>query len=241
MTELSWILSCVTGMGLLERAHSYKDKIARGIASSAGLFTYPCLMAADILLYQADLVPVGEDQKQHVELARDVAQRFNSRYGETFVLPEPVIAQTGARIMGLVDPTKKMGKSDSNPNSRINLLDSKDEIIKKIKSATTDSGSEIKFDPKEKPGISNLIQIYSTIKGVGFESVITEFQGKNYGEFKEAVAESVVGILTPIQEKYEEIRNSSKLTEVLESGVEKAREISGKKLNEVYEKVGFYL
>lgn len=239
--SLTWVLNCYLSVGQMSRMTQFKEKSDNKDFVSMGLFDYPALMAADILLYGTTEVPVGEDQKQHVELARDVAQRFNSKYGETFVLPEPKIAQTGARIMGLVDPTKKMGKSDSNPNSRINLLDNKDEIIKKIKSATTDSGSEIKFDQKEKPGISNLLQIYSTIKGASLESVATEFQGKNYGEFKETVAESVVEVLAPMQEKYKEIRNGSELAEVLERGVEKAREISGKKLKEVYEKVGFYL
>jgi tryptophanyl-tRNA synthetase len=239
--NLSWILNCYLSMGQMSRMTQFKEKSENKDFVSVGLFDYPALMAADILLYDTTEVPVGEDQKQHVELARDVAARFNSKYGETFVLPEPMIAGTGARIMGLVDPTKKMGKSDSNPNSRINLIDSKDEIIKKVKSATTDSGSEIKYDPKEKPGISNLLQIYSTMKEITLENAVSEFQGKNYGEFKETVAESVVEILSPMQEKYREIRNSSKLAEVLVKGVEKAREISGKKLKEVYEKVGFYL
>jgi tryptophanyl-tRNA synthetase len=237
--NLAWILNCYLSMGQMSRMIQYKEKSDNKDFVSVGLFDYPALMAADILLYDTTEVPVGEDQKQHVELTRDVAERFNSKYGLTFVLPEPVISGTGARVMSLVDPTKKMSKSDPNPNSRINLLDSKDEIIKKLKSATTDSGSEITYNPKEKQGISNLLEIYSILKGIDVNSAVSEFQGKKYGEFKETVAESLSLSLSTIQNKYQEIRNSSSLGGTLERGAQKAREISGKKLKEVKEKVGF--
>ncbi len=238
--NLAWILNCYLSMGQLNRMTQYKEKSENKDFVSVGLFDYPALMAADILLYDITEVPVGEDQKQHVELTRDVAERFNSKYGDTFVLPEPVISDTGARVMNLIDPTKKMSKSDPNPNSKINLLDDEKSVIAKIKSATTDSGSEVKYDPKEKPGISNLLEIYSVLKGIGIKECENELRGMNYGKFKETVAESLSLSLNKIQEEYKKIRESGKLMEILEKGAEKAKEISGKKLKEVYEKVGLY-
>lgn len=239
-TNLAWILNCYLSMGQMSRMTQYKEKAENKDFVSVGLFDYPALMAADILLYDTTEVPVGEDQKQHVELTRDVAGRFNSKHGNTFTLPEPVISDTGARIMNLIDPTKKMSKSDPNSDSRINLLDSKDEIMRKVKSATTDSGTEIMYDPKDKPGISNLLEIYSILNNKDIKTCENELRGMNYGKFKEAVAESLDLSLGSIQNKYKEIRESEKLIEVLNSGAEKAREISGKKLREVYGKVGLH-
>ncbi len=238
--NLAWLLNCFLSMGQLSRMTQYKEKSENKDFVSVGLFDYPALMAADILLYDTTEVPVGEDQKQHVELTRDVAQRFNSKYGQTFVLPEPKISDTGAKIMSLTDPIKKMSKSELNPNSRINLLDDEKQVFEKIRNATTDSGSEIKYDPKEKPGISNLLEIYSILKGINVEKSAEEFQGKKYGEFKEAVASNLNSNLGDIQKKYHEIRESTSLLTVLENGAQKAREISSKKLNEVKEKVGLF-
>lgn len=237
--NLAWILNCYLSMGQMSRMTQYKEKSENKDFVSVGLFDYPALMAADILLYDTTEVPVGEDQKQHVELTRDVAERFNSKYGETFVLPQPKISDKGARVMNLVDPTKKMSKSDPNPNSRINLLDDEAAVSSKIRSATTDSGSEIKFDLKEKPGVSNLLEIYSILKKIDINTAVSEFQGKKYSEFKENVARIVNLKLSDLQKKYHEIRESGKLIEILGDGAQKARDISGKKLKEVYGKVGF--
>ncbi|HTK03672.1 MAG TPA: tryptophan--tRNA ligase [Alphaproteobacteria bacterium] len=236
--NLGWIMNCMASMGQMNRMTQFKDKSENKEFVSVGLFDYPALMAADILLYDTTHVPVGEDQKQHVELARDLAERFNSKFGETFTLPMPVIPKVGGRVMSLVDPTKKMSKSDPNKNATIYLLDSEEEVIKKIKSAATDSGSEIKKDVN-KHGISNLIDIYSEFSGLTVEEIETKFAGKNYGEFKQAVAESVNNFLKNFQEKYNNLRQSSDLKNILKQGSEKAKEISGKKLEEVYEKVGF--
>lgn len=238
--NLTWILNCYLSMGQMSRMTQYKEKSENKDFVSVGLFDYPALMAADILLYDTTEVPVGEDQKQHVELTRDVAERFNSKYGQTFVLPEPKISETGARVMNLIDPTKKMSKSDPNPDSRINLLDDKDSVFRKIKSATTDSGTEVKYNPKEKPGISNLLEIYSILKGKDIQQCESELGGMGYGKFKETVAERVSLSLDPIQQKYKEMRESDKLIEILNKGVEKAREISGKKLAQVKERIGFF-
>jgi len=238
--NLAWILNCYLSMGQMSRMTQYKEKAENKDFVSVGLFDYPALMAADILLYDTTEVPVGEDQKQHVELTRDVAERFNGKFGQTFVLPEPRISDMGARIMNLIDPTKKMSKSDPNPDSRINLLDSKDEIMRKVKSATTDSGTEIMYDPKNKPGISNLLEIYSILNNKDVKTCENELRDMGYGKFKETVAEGLSLSLGSIQNKYKEVRESEKLIEVLNSGAEKAREISGKKLREVYEKVGLY-
>lgn len=236
--NLAWILNCVASMGQMERMTQYKEKKEGKDFVSVGLFDYPALMAADILLYDTTEVPVGEDQKQHVELTRDLAERFNSRYGETFVLPEPKIPQTGARIMSLSDPTKKMSKSDPNPNSTIYLLDTEEEIRKKIGSAVTDSENKV-LGGADKPGISNLISIYSAFSGVSPETVEEKFAQSNYGEFKKAVADEVVKVLKDLQEKYHEIREGGKLTAILAEGARKAEELSHPKLLEVYEKLGF--
>ena len=199
--ELTWVLSCYTMFGELSRMTQFKDKSARYSENvNAGLFTYPVLMAADILLYQADLVPVGEDQKQHLELTRDVAQRFNGVYGDVFTVPEPYIPKVGARIMSLQEPDKKMSKSDSNPNGYIAVLDSPDDIMRKFKRAVTDSGSEVRRGP-DKAGVNNLISIYGAVTGRTAEQTESEFAGRGYGDFKLAVAEAVVEHLRPIREK----------------------------------------
>ena len=203
--ELSWILSCNTQFGELSRMTQFKDKSQRHADDvNAGLFTYPVLMAADILAYNADLVPVGVDQKQHLELARNIAQRFNQRYGEFFTVPEPYIPEVGAKVMSLQDPTKKMSKSDDNPNACILILDDKDTIIRKFKRAVTDSESEICYR-EGKDGINNLISIYSTVTGKDFDSITSEFAGKGYGDFKLAVGESVADHLEPIRSEFASI------------------------------------
>jgi tryptophanyl-tRNA synthetase len=236
--NLGWIMNCISSMGQLNRMTQFKDKSEGKEFVSVGLFDYPALMAADILLYDTTEVPVGEHQKQHVELARDLAEKFNSKFGEIFVLPKPVIPKVGGRIMSLIDPTKKMSKSDPNKNSTIYLLDSEAEVIKKIKSAATDSGSEIKNDAS-KPGISNLIEIYSQVSELTVFEIETKFEGKNYGEFKEELAKEVNKFLSGFQSRYNKLRNRDDLKRILDSGAEKSKEISHKKLQEVYEKVGF--
>lgn len=237
--NLGWIMNCFVSMGQLNRMTQYKEKSSTRDFVSAGLFDYPALMAADILLYDTTEVPVGEDQRQHVELTRDIVERFNSNYGEVFVLPKPIIPKAGGRIMSLIDPTKKMSKSDANANATIYLLDNPEEARKKIMSATTDSGSEVKYDPEKKPGISNLISIYSELSGKKIEEIEKEFEGKGYGEFKKAVANVVCDFLTEFGEKYKKARRGEGLNEILRSGAEKAYKISHPKLMEVYEKVGF--
>lgn len=236
--SLAWILNCFISMGQMNRMTQYKEKSENKDFVSVGLFDYPALMAADILLYDTTEVPVGEDQKQHVELTRDVAERFNSKYGETFVLPEPSISKMGARVMNLVDPTKKMSKSDINPNSRINLLDDEATIFAKVGSATTDSGSQIRYDPQQKPGISNLIKIYSVFSGESIDEVVTRFTGKSYREFKDAVAIMINTHLLKIREKYQNLREQSSLSVILKEGADKAREMSSKKTKQVKEKIG---
>lgn len=238
--NLAWVLNCVASLGQLNRMTQFKEKSDQKDFVSVGLFDYPVLMAADILLYNTTEVPVGEDQVQHVELTRDLAERFNSRYGETFVLPKAVLPENGARIMSLTDPTKKMSKSDNNDNSRINLLDNKDTIINKFKSAVTDSESSVKYDPQNKPGISNLLEIYSRVTNKNVQDSQEQFKDTNYGDFKLSVAQSVVDILSPIQDKFKELRSDEqKLQDILHTGAQKARDISSKKLDEVYTKVGF--
>lgn len=237
--NLGWILNCYLSMGQMNRMTQFKEKSDGKEFVSVGLFDYPALMAADILLYDTTEVPVGEDQKQHVELTRDVAERFNSKYGETFVLPKPVIPESGGRVMSLIDPTKKMSKSDANQMATIYLLDKPEDIKKKILGATTDSGSEVKYDRQNKPGVSNLIEIYSLVTEKKIEEVESLFNGKSYKEFKEAVAEAIVDFITPFQEKYSSLREGGELEKILKSGAEKAKEMSGKNLKKVYEKVGF--
>jgi len=234
-----WIMSCNISMGQMGRMTQFKEKSEGKDSVSVGLFTYPALMAADILLYNTTHVPVGDDQKQHVEIARDAAERFNSRYGETFVLPEPVIGKTGARVMSLQNPEKKMSKSDPNQNASVFLFDEPDTITKKIMSAVTDSGSEITRG-EGKEGITNLLSIHSEFSEISIEDAEREFSGKSYGEFKSEVAKVVVEKLSPLKEKYLEIRKDDEaLINTLKKGSEKAYEISHKKLEEVYEKVGF--
>ena len=236
--NLGWVFNCFTGMGQLQRMTQFKDKSENKDFVSVGLFDYPVLMAADILLYNTTEVPVGDDQKQHVELARDIAEKFNGKFGDIFVLPKPVIPATGGRIMSLIDPTKKMSKSDTNQNATIYLLDDLELARKKIMGATSDSGNEIKYDWKEKPGISNLIEIYNQLSDKSLEEIEKEFTSKSYKEFKEKVAEVVVNFLEIFQKKYNKVIESD-LKEVLEKGSQKAYKLSHPKLIEVYKKVGF--
>lgn len=238
--ELGWVLDCYTYMGELSRMTQYKDKSAKHADNiNAGLFTYPSLMAGDILLYQADLVPTGEDQKQHVELTRNIAERFNNLYGETFKIPEPFIEKTGARIMGLQDPTSKMSKSSTLANDTILLIDTPEVIMKKIKKAVTDSEGIVKFDEKNKPGISNLMEIYGTITNKTMDEVEKEFKGENYGTFKVAVANAIIKELEPFQNKYNDLmKNPKKLEEIYHKGAEKAAKIASKTMNDVYDKIG---
>jgi len=238
--ELAWILNCFTYMGELNRMTQYKDKAAKNAQNiNAGLFTYPVLMAADILLFQSDIVPVGEDQKQHIELTRDIAQRFNKIYGDVFTVPEPYIKKTGARIMSLQEPTEKMSKSDENPNASIFLLDDTDTIIRKFKRAVTDSGNEIRYS-EDKPGISNLIEIYSIASGKTIEETEKEFEGKGYGEFKLAVGEAVADILKPIQERFAELsKDKAYIDSVIKNNAEKAEYYANKTLRKVQKKIGF--
>ena len=237
--QLGWILQCTGYIGELERMTQFKDKKEKQTAGvSVGLLTYPSLMAADILLYDTNLVPVGQDQKQHLELTRDLAMRFNQRYGETFVVPDPFVSKEGAKIMSLADPTKKMSKSDPNPKGFISLLDDINVIKKKIKSAVTDSDGVIKFDKENKPGISNLLTIASCISGQSIEELEEKYKDSNYATFKEDVANLVVAEIEPIQKKYNEIINSSYIDEVLNNGRDYANYLANKKIQKVYNKVG---
>jgi len=235
--ELAWILNCIARMGELERMTQFKDK-SKGKTErvGAGLFTYPVLMASDILLYQTDLVPIGQDQKQHLELTRDLAERFNRDFGETFVIPEPFIPPVGAKIQSLAEPAKKMSKSDENLNGSIFLLDDADTITKKIKRAVTDSGTDIKFD-ESRPAINNLLTIYQLLTGKTAEECEADFDGKGYGHFKTALAETVVEFLKPFQERVKEF-DDSELEKILKIGAEKAKAIARKTLNTVYDKMG---
>ena len=237
--ELNWILGCFTYMGELNRMTQFKDKAAKHSDNiNAGLYTYPVLMAADILLYQADYVPVGKDQQQHLEITRDIAQRFNAIYGDVFTIPDGYYGKRGAKIMSLQDPSKKMSKSDENPNGSIYLMDDADTVVRKCKRAVTDSDSEIRYS-EDKPGVSNLLEIYSACTGKSIEEAEKEFDGKGYGDFKTAVAEAVVERLEPLQKRYNELLESpEKLRAIYEKGDKKAREITDKLLKEVYKKVG---
>lgn len=236
--NISWILECNTYFGELSRMTQFKDKSLKNVNFSSGLLTYPVLMASDILAYDADYVPVGGDQKQHVELARNIAERFNKKYGETFKLPEPVITKIGTKIMDLQEPTKKMSKSSENKKGVILMLDDIEITRKKIMSATTDSEMSIKFDPENKPGISNLINIYSALTSKTHEEIESYFDGKNYGEFKREVADVVCNKIKEIQDKYNEIINSEQLDRILDEGREKTRKIAKAKLDLMKEKVG---
>lgn len=237
--QLGWLLTTLTSMGELERMTQFKDKSAGKESVGAGLFVYPALMAADILIYNADLVPVGDDQKQHLELTRDLAGRFNHRFGEYFTLPEPYIPEVGARIMSLDDASKKMSKSNPNPGSYIALLDTPDEIRKKISRATTDSGREVRFDPATKPEISNLITIYSQCSGLTIAEVEQRYEGQMYGPFKKDLAEVIVSVLEPLQQRYREIRESGELRSILRQGAERASEVAEKTLQDVQRLMGF--
>ncbi|MBQ9940382.1 MAG: tryptophan--tRNA ligase [Clostridia bacterium] len=239
--ELSWVLGCYTMFGELSRMTQFKDKSLKNAQNvNAGLFTYPVLMAADILLYQADLVPVGIDQKQHIELARDIAERFNAAYSPTFTVPEPYMPKAGAKIMSLSEPEKKMSKSDDNPGAAIYLNDSRDDIIRKFKRAVTDSEMLIKYDT-DRMGIANLMNIYSCFTGKDHSEIEREFDGKGYAEFKLAVGEACADGLKPIQEKFAMLlENKDELEKIMISGAERANYLARKTLSKVYRKVGFY-
>ncbi|MCI8301390.1 MAG: tryptophan--tRNA ligase [Oscillospiraceae bacterium] len=241
--ELGWVLNCYAMFGELSRMTQFKDKSAKNAENiNGGLFTYPCLMAADILLYQPDVVPVGEDQKQHVELARNIVQRFNGIYGDVFKMPEPYVAKVGARIMNLVDPKSKMSKSDDTNIGRVLLMDEPAVIMKQFKRALTDSDTErcVRYAPQEKPGVANLMQIYSAVTGKGFDEIEREFDGMGYGKFKPAVGEAVVEALRPIQEEARRIMaDKAYLEGVYRAGAEKASRAAEKTLRKVYKKVGF--
>ncbi|MCI9120954.1 MAG: tryptophan--tRNA ligase [Oscillibacter sp.] len=238
--QLGWILDCYTMFGELSRMTQFKDKSAKNADNiNAGLFTYPALMAADILLYQADLVPVGHDQKQHVEICRDIASRFNGIYGETFKIPEPYIPQVGARVMSLTSPESKMSKSDKDPNGCVYILEKPEDILRKFKKAVTDSDACVRFDPAGKPGVSNLMQIYAAAAGKTFDTIEAEFAGRGYGDFKKAVGEAVVELLRPIREETERLlADKAYLETVYRAGAERAAAVANRTLSKVYKKVG---
>ena len=240
-TQLGWVLNCYTMFGELSRMTQFKDKSAKNAENiNGGLFTYPALMAADILLYQPDYVPVGSDQKQHVELCRDVATRFNNIYGDVFKIPEPYIPKIGARVMSLVSPENKMSKSDKDPNGTVYLLDRPEDIMRKFKRAVTDCDACVKFDKENKPGISNLLSIYCAATGKTVAEAEVEFAGQGYGIFKPAVAESVIELLRPIREEAERLTaDKAYLESVYKDGAQKASYLAEKTLRKVYKKVGF--
>ncbi|MCU4674274.1 tryptophan--tRNA ligase [Catenovulum sp. 2E275] len=242
-TQLGWILNCYTQMGELNRMTQFKDKSAKNENNiNAGLFTYPSLMAADILLYGTNQVPVGNDQKQHLELSRDIAIRFNNAYGDTFVVPEPYIPETGARIMSLLEPTKKMSKSDDNPGNFIGLLEEPKKIIKKVKRAVTDSDEQarIYFDVEEKPGVSNLLTLLSCATGKTVEQLVPEYEDKMYGHLKVDTAEAIVSLLEPIQARFKELRNEqAELERIMLDGAEKASARAQVILDKVSNAIGF--
>lgn len=240
-TELSWILTCLTPMGYLNRMTQFKEKSEKHVKNiNAGLFTYPVLMAADILLYQADMVPVGEDQKQHLELCRDLVGYFENRYGKgVFKMPDPYIGKLGARIMALQDPAKKMSKSDENEKNFVSVIEDGKKIEKKIRSATTDSGTEIKYDPENKPGLANLLTIYSILSGKTIEQLEKDYEGKMYGHLKVDLAELVVETLKPVREKYEDLmKNRDHLDQLLRDGAGRAQARARQTIGKVYEAVG---
>ena len=238
--ELAWVLNCFTYMGEMSRMTQFKDKSAKHPDNvNGGLFTYPVLMAADILIYNADLVPVGQDQTQHLEIARDIAGRFNGIYGDTFILPEGYVPASGAKIMSLAEPTKKMSKSDTNVNAFILMTDDKDAIVRKCKRAVTDSDGCVRFDRENKPGVSNLMTIYGTFTGKSMDEIAAEFEGKGYGDFKMAVAEVTADALAPVQAEYGKIlADKAYVDEVLKSGAERASRLANRTVNKVYRKVG---
>lgn len=237
--ELAWMLQCHTYMGELSRMTQFKDKSKGKTNYSTGLFTYPVLMASDILLYDTNEVPVGDDQKQHIELTRDVAARFNNRYGDTFIMPEPVIQKVGARIMSLDDPTVKMSKSNPNPLSKIMVLDDHAKIKKAVMKATTDSEGIIKYDLEEKPGVSNLMSIYSIFGNLSLQAIEEKYAGVGYGQFKKDLVEIVYEGLRPVREKYEAILSSGEIDDILKAGAQKANAVSQEVLNRVKDKIGF--
>ena len=240
--ELGWMLTCHSYMGELQRMTQYKDKVAKGEANlTAGLFTYPCLMAADILLYDADYVPVGVDQKQHVELTRDIAQRFNNRYGDTFIVPEPVVTKVGAKIYSLTEPTKKMSKSEHDDKSTIYLLDDPKIARKKIMSAVTDSVRIIQYDPINQPGLANLLTIQSALTEEPIESIVARYEGKGYGELKKEIGATMESFLTDLQARYNDIIKSGICEKVLFEGKEKAQQVAFKKVRKVKKKLGFQI
>jgi tryptophanyl-tRNA synthetase len=240
--ELSWVLGCFTGFGQASRMTQFKDKSQKegSDATTVGLFTYPVLMAADVLLYDTDLVPVGEDQRQHLELARDVAQRFNSRFPDTFVIPEPLIQKATAKIYDLQDPTAKMSKSASTDAGLISLLDDPKVTAKKIRSAVTDSEREIRFDPEAKPGVSNLLTIQAAVTGADVDKLVDGYAGRGYGDLKKDTADAVVEFVTPIKTRVDELlADTAELEGVLAAGATRAKEVSAKTLQRVYEQLGF--
>ena len=241
-TQAAWVLQCLTGVGEARRMTQFKDKSAKGGegAASVGLFTYPVLQAADILLYRPHYVPVGEDQRQHLELTRDLAQRFNNRYKKTFRLPEPYILKATAKIADLQNPTAKMSKSASSPGGIIEMLDDPAVSAKKIRSAVTDSGSEVRWDPDEKPGISNLLTIYSSLTGTGIHDLEEQYAGRGYGDLKKDLADVVVEFVTPFRDRtLELLEDQTHLTQVLEQGRQQAQPIAQGTLDDVYQRVGF--
>ena len=239
--QLAWILDCYTQFGEMSRMTQFKDKSKTHADNvNVGLFAYPALMAADILLYQADYVPVGADQKQHLEIARDIADRFNGIYGQTFTSPEPLFVKEGAKVMSLADPTKKMSKSDANPKAFISMLDTPDTIMKKFKSAVTDSEAEVRY-ADGKDGVNNLMSIYSACTGKTYDDIEKEFAGKGYGDFKVAVAEAAIEELRPVQEKFEKLINErAYLEDCMKNGADVATKISQRTLDKAMKKIGFY-
>jgi tryptophanyl-tRNA synthetase len=237
-TQLSWILQSISYMGELERMTQFKDKSTGKEAVSAGLLTYPPLMAADILLYNTNIVPVGDDQKQHLELTKTLAQRFNNRYNDILTIPEISIPEVGARIMSLQEPTKKMSKSDANEKSFISMLDEPKKIEKKIKSAVTDSDGIVKYDKEKKPGVSNLLTIHAICTGESIRELEEKYAGKGYGDFKQGVADAVISVLKPIQDKYNELIDSEQLDDILDNGAAKARQVADKTLAKAKKAVG---
>ncbi|WP_394235422.1 tryptophan--tRNA ligase [Niallia oryzisoli] len=236
--QAAWMMQCISYIGELERMTQFKDKSAGKDAVSAALLTYPPLMVADILLYSADLVPVGEDQKQHLELTRDLAERFNRKYNDIFTIPEVRIPKVGARIMSLQDPTKKMSKSDPNQKAFISLLDEPKQIEKKIKSAVTDSDGIVRFDVENKPGVSNLLSIYSILSGKTITAIESQYEGKGYGDFKGELAQVVMDALSPIQQKYNDLMESTELDDILDKGAEKANQVASKMLKKMENAMG---
>jgi tryptophanyl-tRNA synthetase len=238
--EAAWLLGSVTSFGELRRMTQFKEKGEQQEFVSAGLFTYPVLQAADILLYQTDLVPIGDDQRQHLELSRNVAERFNSRHGETFRLPEALIPEVGGRIMDLQEPTKKMSTTGGTPQGTVGVLDPPETIRKKFKTAVTDSGTDVRHAPDEKPGISNLMEILAIVGGQELSEIQARYDGQGYGAFKDEVAEAVVAALDPIRRRYEELRaDAAELDRLLALGAGKAREASAPTLERMYERMGF--